>query len=70
MVRSGIGHARTGIVWYFGMGTGIMLAYWALGLSPLSQWSVVAAWAAVLVVVGAMIDARWRRHESGLSEQP
>jgi membrane protein YdbS with pleckstrin-like domain len=70
MVRSGIGHARTAIVWYLVMATGIMLAFWALGLSPLSQWSVVAAWAAVLVVVGAMIDARWRRHESGLSEQP
>jgi UDP-N-acetylmuramyl pentapeptide phosphotransferase/UDP-N-acetylglucosamine-1-phosphate transferase len=70
MVRSGTGHARTAIVWYFGMATGIMLAYWALGLSALAQWIVVAAWAAVLVVIGAMIDARWRRHESGLSEQP
>jgi UDP-N-acetylmuramyl pentapeptide phosphotransferase/UDP-N-acetylglucosamine-1-phosphate transferase len=70
MVRSGVGHARTAIVWYFGMVAGIMLAYWALGLSPLSQWIVVATWAAVLVVIGAVIDARWRRHESGLSEQP
>jgi UDP-N-acetylmuramyl pentapeptide phosphotransferase/UDP-N-acetylglucosamine-1-phosphate transferase len=70
MVRSGVGHARTAIVWYFGMVAGIMLAYWALGLSPLSQWIVVATWAAVLVVIGAVIDVRWRRHESGLSEQP
>jgi UDP-N-acetylmuramyl pentapeptide phosphotransferase/UDP-N-acetylglucosamine-1-phosphate transferase len=72
MVRSGIGHDRTAFLWYFGMVAGIMLAYVALGLSPLSQWGVVAGWIGVLLSIGAVIDLRWRRHEtrSGLSEQP
>ena len=72
MVRFGIGHARTALIWYFGMAIGIMLALWALGLSPLLQWMVVAAWAILLVVAGASIDMRWRLHRSrsGISENP
>lgn len=64
LVRCGTGHTKTALIWYFGMVIGIMLALWALGLSPLSQWLLIAAWVIVLMVAGASIDMRWRRYQS------
>lgn len=70
MVRSGMGHARTARWWYVAMLAGIMLALWALGRSPAFQWAIVATWVAVLVLIGAAIDLRWRRFQTTVSEQP
>ncbi|PTB20703.1 glycosyl transferase [Trinickia symbiotica] len=64
MVRSGLGHARTAIFWYVLMLIGIMLAVWALAQPAVAQWTVVAAWAVVLMLVGMAIDVRWRRFQS------
>lgn len=64
MVRFGNGHARTALVWYFGMAVGITLALRALGLAPRLQWMVVVGWAIVLAVAGVSMDMRWRQHRS------
>ena len=63
MVRLGMGHARTALTWYLLMLGGIMLANWALRFSFAGQWAAVAGWAVVVVAAGAVVDARWRRHE-------
>jgi len=64
MVRSGIGHARTSIHWYVVMALGIMLALAAIPQPEIVQCTVVIVWAVVLVVIGIVIDARWRRVQS------
>lgn len=70
MVRLGMGHARTACTWYLLMLAGIMLANWALGLSPVGQWFAVAGWAIVVAAAGVVVDVCWRRHQTRLSEQP
>ncbi|MDR5780152.1 glycosyltransferase family 4 protein [Caballeronia sp. LZ065] len=69
MVRMGFGHARTARVWYLFMLAGIILGNGALHFSLSMQWLAVAGWAVVVVAAGAVIDARWRRHETRRSEQ-
>lgn len=69
MVRSGVGHAGTAWAWYAVMVIGIGLALIALGCSPAVQWGIVVGWAAVLVVMGSIVDLRWRRFKSTLSKQ-
>lgn len=69
MVRSGVGHAGTAWAWYAMMIVGIALALFALGRSAATQWGIVAGWAGVLVVVGSIVDLRWRRFQSTLSRQ-
>lgn len=68
MVRSGIGHARTALTWYVLMVAGIMLAIYALGRSVIFQSCVLAVWIAVLCAAGALVDMRWRRFQSTLSD--
>ncbi|MEM5440037.1 glycosyltransferase family 4 protein [Paraburkholderia diazotrophica] len=69
MVRSGVGHAGTAWAWYAVMIIGIGLALVALGCSPAVQWGIVVGWAVVLVVMGGIVDLRWRRFKSTLSKQ-
>lgn len=69
MVRSGVGHAGTAWAWYAVMVVGIALAIFALGRSAATQWVIVAGWSGVLVVLGSMVDLRWRRFQSTLSKQ-
>ncbi|WP_336597371.1 glycosyltransferase family 4 protein [Paraburkholderia bengalensis] len=69
MVRSGVGHAGTAWAWYAVMVVGIGLALFALGRSMVAQWTLVAGWAVMLIVIGRFIDLRWRRFQSTLSEQ-
>ncbi|SEK02337.1 MraY family glycosyltransferase [Paraburkholderia diazotrophica] len=69
MVRSGVGHAGTAWAWYAVMVVGIGLALLALGRSTVTQWGIVAGWAAVLVIIGSIVDLRWRRFQSTLSKQ-
>ncbi|WP_404980062.1 MULTISPECIES: MraY family glycosyltransferase [unclassified Caballeronia] len=69
MVRLGAGHARTALMWYALMLAGVVLANWALALSPVAQWTAVAAWAVVFVVAGLAVDACWRRHVALPTEQ-
>ncbi|WP_133650896.1 MraY family glycosyltransferase [Paraburkholderia flava] len=69
MVRSGIGHAGTALVWYAVMALGMMLAVVALGWPVPAQWCVVVGWLAVLCVLGRLVDLRWRRFEATLSGQ-
>lgn len=68
MVRSGVGHARTALAWYALMVAGIMLAVYALGRSVIFQSCVLAVWIAVLCAAGALVDMRWRRFQSTLSD--
>ncbi|MFL9907876.1 MraY family glycosyltransferase [Paraburkholderia sp. RL17-337-BIB-A] len=68
MVRSGIGHAKTALTWYVLMVAGIMLACCALGRSVIFQSCVLAVWIAVLCTAGALVDLRWRRFQSTLSD--
>ncbi|TCG09496.1 glycosyl transferase [Paraburkholderia steynii] len=69
MVRSGVGHAGTAWAWYAVMVAGIALALIVLGRSPAVQWGTVAGWSAVLVVIGFIVDLRWRRFQSAPSQQ-
>ncbi|MDR6207796.1 MraY family glycosyltransferase [Paraburkholderia graminis] len=69
MVRSGVGHARTALAWYVVMATGIMLAVFALGRAAIVQWSIVAGWMVVLFLAGVVVDRRWRRSQSTLSDK-
>lgn len=64
MVRSGIGHAATALIWYIVMALGMAIAVWSLGRSPALQWAIVAAWAVTLVLMGLVIDVRWRSFRS------
>lgn len=68
MVRSGVGHAKTAYAWYLAMFVGIMFAFWALQQPSGIQWSVIAAWAAVLAVTGLRIDLHWRRFLAAQSQ--
>lgn len=70
MVRSGLGHATTALVWYAVMAAGIVLAIILLGWSSAFQWCSVGAWAIVLVLIGLGVDSRWRRFQIADSEQP
>lgn len=67
MVRSGMGHVATALMWYLVMFVGIMLALWALGRSLTVQYGIVAGWAVVLVLTGAAIDVRWRSFQLTLT---
>jgi hypothetical protein len=69
MVRSGVGHARTALAWYVVMATGIMLAVFALGRAAIVQSSIVAGWMVVLFLAGVVVDRRWRRFQSTLSDK-
>lgn len=68
MVRSGVGHARTALAWYVLMVAGIMLAVCALGQSTIFQSCALTGWSVVLCVAGAVVDRRWRRFQSTLSD--
>ena len=69
MVRLGMGHARTALAWYMVMLAGIILAIWLLDRSVAFQWAAVGAWAAVLVLIGAVVDVCWRHSHSSISRQ-
>lgn len=69
MVRCGIGHTKTALVWYVVMATGIMLALFALGRGAVFQGCLVAAWIAVLFLAGVVVDMRWRHFQSILSDK-
>lgn len=68
MVRSGVGHAKTALVWYVLMTAGIILAVYALGSSAIFQACLLISWIVVLTAAGALIDLRWRRFHSTLSD--
>jgi UDP-N-acetylmuramyl pentapeptide phosphotransferase/UDP-N-acetylglucosamine-1-phosphate transferase len=69
MVRLGMGHARTALIWYLIMSLGIILAVWLLGCSTAVQWAALVAWVAVLVLMGVAVDVRWRHSQSYLARQ-
>ncbi|KNH08818.1 Undecaprenyl-phosphate N-acetylglucosaminyl 1-phosphate transferase [Candidatus Burkholderia brachyanthoides] len=69
MVRLGVGHARTALVWYALMLAGVVLANVALTFAPAGQWLAMAVWAAVIVAAGVAVDTFWRCHRALLSEQ-
>jgi UDP-N-acetylmuramyl pentapeptide phosphotransferase/UDP-N-acetylglucosamine-1-phosphate transferase len=69
MVRLGLGHARTALIWYLVMLVGIILANRILGYSSVLQWAAVASWAVVLVMMGVAVDACWRRFQSSPARQ-
>ncbi|KMY84980.1 Undecaprenyl-phosphate N-acetylglucosaminyl 1-phosphate transferase [Candidatus Paraburkholderia calva] len=70
MVRLGVGHRRTALVWYVLMLAGIVLANLALAFAPLGQWLVVAGWAGVIGAAGVVVDnTYWRRDRTLLSSR-
>lgn len=69
MIRLGVGHATTACAWYAVMLAGIALGVWALELSAPMQWGAVAAWAVVLVAMGAVIDVCWRSFQASPTTQ-
>ncbi|HKR47014.1 MAG TPA: glycosyltransferase family 4 protein [Paraburkholderia sp.] len=70
MIRLGIGHGTTAVVWYLVMCSGMFLALYALTRSEVVQWAIVAGWAVVLVLMGMAIDVRWRSLQLTLIGQP
>lgn len=60
MVRLGMGHARTALMWYAVMLAGVSLAVLACRWPVAVQWETVAAWAIGLILIGAVIDRRWK----------
>ncbi|SKC63843.1 MraY family glycosyltransferase [Paraburkholderia hospita] len=69
MVRSGIGHGRTAILWYLVMLAGIAIAWYLSTRSPVVQLCGIIAWAVVLCILGVKVDLRWRRFQAELAEQ-
>jgi UDP-N-acetylmuramyl pentapeptide phosphotransferase/UDP-N-acetylglucosamine-1-phosphate transferase len=69
MVRLGLGHARTALMWYLVMLLGIILAVTLLKSSPAMQWAAVAGWIVVLVMMGLAVDACWRHFQLLLARQ-
>jgi UDP-N-acetylmuramyl pentapeptide phosphotransferase/UDP-N-acetylglucosamine-1-phosphate transferase len=69
MVRLGMGHARTALIWYLVMSLGIILAIRLLGCPTAVQWAALGAWVAVLVLTGVAVDVRWRHSQSSLARQ-
>ena len=69
MVRSGIGHRRTAILWYMVMLADIVVAWYLCSRSLAIQWCGIAAWAVVLCILGVKVDLRWRRYQAELSKQ-
>jgi phospho-N-acetylmuramoyl-pentapeptide-transferase len=65
MVRSGLDHARTALWWYVVMFAGVIVALYALNCTTAMQWGIVVTWFAALGLMGAGIDRRWRRFQSG-----
>ncbi len=63
MVRLGESHAAMAVKWYVVMFVGIIIALLALESSPALQWGIVAGWAIVLALLGAVVDARWRNFQ-------
>jgi UDP-N-acetylmuramyl pentapeptide phosphotransferase/UDP-N-acetylglucosamine-1-phosphate transferase len=68
MVRSGMGHVRTALIWYALMLAGIVLALCALCSSTTFQSYLLVGWVVILGVAGAWADMRWRRFQSTLSD--
>lgn len=69
MVRLGLGHGRTALLWYLIMCAGAIIAVWALDCSAALQWGIVAGWAVVLGLLGVAIDLRWRSFQLSLPGQ-
>ncbi|MFD1557823.1 glycosyltransferase family 4 protein [Paraburkholderia silviterrae] len=64
MVRSGMGHAQTAVLWYAVMFAGIIVAICNLRCTPRVQWGIVFLWAVALMLMGIAIDRRWVRFQS------
>lgn len=60
MIRAGSSHVRVALTWYAVMLVGAVLALWALHRPTVVQWASVVTWAIVLVLMGALVDRRWR----------
>ena len=64
MVRSGLGHRNTALIWYAVMlGCGLT-ALAALGFPPFGQVAVLGLWVVLFWVAAAVVDRRWSRHVS------
>jgi len=64
MVRSGLGHRNTALIWYAVMlGCGLT-ALAALGFPPFGQVAVLGLWVVLFWVGAAVVDRRWSRHVS------
>jgi len=61
MIRSGLRHGQTAVLWYVVMAAACGLALWGLRCAPVLQWMIVAGWSGVLVCIGLAVDARWSR---------
>nr|WP_228938760.1 glycosyltransferase family 4 protein [Paraburkholderia saeva] len=69
MVRSSVGHAGTAWTWYAVMVVGIILAISTLDAQAMFQWSAIVIWGGLLLLMGYIVDLRWRRFQSTQSKQ-
>ncbi|UDG82438.1 MraY family glycosyltransferase [Candidatus Vallotia cooleyia] len=64
MIRSGLGHAMTALIWYLVIIVCIIFSLIALRFDPIYQWILVIGWILVLMLIGVSIDRRWQRYTS------
>ncbi|WP_225721233.1 MraY family glycosyltransferase [Candidatus Vallotiella sp. (ex Adelges kitamiensis)] len=69
MVRSGLGHTITVLIWYCVIAVGIIFSVIALRFDPIYQWIIVMGWILVIIVIGVEIDRRWHCHMSKFSHR-
>ncbi|CAG7597728.1 glycosyl transferase [Candidatus Vallotia tarda] len=64
MVRYGLGHAITALIWYCVTAAGIIFSVIALRFDPMYQWIIVISWMLVIIMIGIKIDKRWQSYTS------
>ena len=67
MVRSGLGHRATALIWYVLMVSACASACAALALPSLASGLMLGLWAVVYLVLGYTVNAKCRRHIEGRS---
>ena len=65
MVRSGLGHRATALIWYVLMALAGASACAALAIPSLASGPMLGLWALVYLVLGYTVNARCRRHIDG-----
>lgn len=68
MVRSGLGHRATALIWYLLMALVCASACATLLMPPSTAAAVFGLWSVVYLVLGYMVDAKCRRQAGGSPE--
>ena len=68
MVRSGIGHRDTALIWYAVMLASGLSACMALALPRTGQLAVLGGWAVFYAMAGAAVERRWSAYLSSVRD--